>query len=312
MLEIVFNHSAYVSMMIAQDYGKGPYQDHGGIPGMMFYGAIDTENPEKAFDETELAAIREEWKKEDRRKWEEAVPLGGKKSDVFGFELFLSMGKIADVDFEAERKAFMRTFADVELEWIGKENRLNKAKADLETVCQRIAEGQEARIWYGRIADDVCGMLWLCDQIHRRNLPCDRLYFIKLPDEKLGCGDVCAEEWHKYLSLQRPLTEELVKDFAQQWRSLQAEDAALRAVINGRALSVSEDFYDALIQHELDQADDKFSQSWLIGRILDKYPIGLGDTWIRKRLDKQIAEGKLEIVEMDPDCSWIRTLRKMK
>lgn len=303
MIEIVFNHSAYVSMMIAQDYGKGPFKESGGIPGLMFYGG---EKP----TEEELESYRKKLKAEEKEKWEAAAPLGGKKSDVFGFDLIFSMGAIADACFDVDRKKIMCSFDDVEIDWV--ENRLNKTKSDLETIFQSIAEGREVRVWYGRIADDMCGLLWLCNQIHRRNLPCENLYFIKLPDEKMGCGDVRDEEWHKYLSLQRSLTEELLADYSQQWEDLQAENAALRAVINGRVLSVEEYFYDPWIQLELDKMPEEFSQAKLIGRILDKYPIGLGDTWITKRLDKQIHEGKLMIVEVDSDCSWIRTLKKIR
>ena len=35
------------------------------------------------------------------------------------------------------------------------------------------------------------------------------------------------------------------------WRKLQAENAALRAVVNGRLVSVKADFYDQFIEREM-------------------------------------------------------------
>ena len=38
----------------------------------------------------------------------------------------------------------------------------------------------------------------------------------------------------------------------------------------------------------------------MIGNVLGKYQLGIGDAWVAMRIDKMIAEGKLEIVERAP------------
>ena len=48
-------------------------------------------------------------------------------------------------------------------------------------------------------------------------------------------------------------------------------------------VSVSETLYDTFILRELDTLDDEFKESVLVGQVLGKNPLGIGDGWIALR-----------------------------
>ena len=78
------------------------------------------------------------------------------------------------------------------------------------------------------------------------------------------------------------------------------ENSPLRAVINGRLIGVPEDFYDFIIKKELPR-DKMVHISFVIGTILGKYRLGVGDYWFAKRLNRMIENGEVQMVEKAED-----------
>ena len=99
---------------------------------------------------------------------------------------------------------------------------------------------------------------------------------------------------------------------AYEWAELQKENAPLRAVINGRLQSVPENFYDDFILREIVLEKNEFREANLIGRILGKYQLGIGDGWLALRIEEMIRAGKLGIVSSAPEdeLSYQRILKK--
>jgi hypothetical protein len=75
----------------------------------------------------------------------------------------------------------------------------------------------------------------------------------------------------------------------------QEDKSILRAVVNGKVIGVPEDFYDHVIRKELPEGE--FTMGRLIGNILGKYPLGIGDWWYAKRIIRMIELGELVIVQ---------------
>ena len=90
MLEVVFNESASVSLMMAQKYGNGDYYMKGSTPGFAFYGGSEP-------TEEEIEKLKSDWMREKEEKWAKAVPLGGSKADIFCFDLLLQIGGLLDL-----------------------------------------------------------------------------------------------------------------------------------------------------------------------------------------------------------------------
>lgn len=298
MLETVFNQSASVCLMMAQRYGKGPFPKGRGVPGFMFYGG---QKP----SEEELEKMRAVWFVKEQEKWEKAVPLGGKGTDIFYFDLVLNIGGIGD-DFMEERNQVLQRFDYAEV--CEAQHHVKETTERLENFCQRVGTGEPVRIWYGRGAEDMCGMIWLCNEIVRRGLPADNIYFVKLPEEKLNTREVGESEWCQYAGLQTLMGQEEIRFYASQWEALKAANAPLRVAARDCILSATEDFYDEIIWQEIEKMDREFQQTKLIGRLLDA-GIDIRDSWLRYRLDRFLEAGRLELVAVDHEYSWNRILR---
>ncbi|MBR3785534.1 MAG: DUF1835 domain-containing protein [Firmicutes bacterium] len=299
MLEVVFNESASISLMMAQRYGKGTFPRTQGIPGFVFYG--DTKPSEE-----ELEQLRADWLAKEQEKREKAVPLGGKGTDVFCFDLLLNIGGIGD-DFLEERKHVLKRFAYLQEEAV--ERRVKDTMIRLDTFCQRVQDGEAVRLWYVRKPEDMCGMTWICYEMCRREVPLDKVNFVEFPKEKLSSGEVSEEEWSQYAALQTLMDVEEIRFCASQWEALREANAPLRVVVNGCVVSATEDFYDGLIWQEVEQQEVDFYQTKLIGRLLDQ-GIGIRDSWLSYRFDYFLEAEKLELVAVDHECPWIRILRK--
>lgn len=151
-----------------------------------------------------------------------------------------------------------------------------------------------------------------------------KIHLIKLPEweygegssilRKKGCGVLSESEWHKYISFQQDVDALFVKMCAREWKELKAENAQLRAVINGRLMSVSEDLYDRYIYQEIAEKPDEFLEARVIGSVLGKYELAISDVWIHERIEKMIGRGELQILEEAEEGMPVyrRLLRKCK
>ena len=298
MLEVVFGQNVDISLMMAQRYGEGPFPE-GRLPGFMFYGDKEPSQEEKE-------KLYSDYLTEEREKWENTEPLGGNKNDIYGFDLILDIGGIGDAFIE-ERNRVMHRFDYAEPDQA--ERRIKENLERLEAFCQRVCDGAAVRLWFGRKSEDMCGMLWLCYEMVRRDLPLDKVNFLKLPEEKLSVGELSDEEWSQYAALQTLIEPEEIQFYARQWEALREANAPLRVVANGCVLSATEDFYDGAIWQEVEKQEGDFYQTRLIGRLLDQ-GIGNRDSWFSYRFDYFLEADKLELVAVDHECSWIRILRK--
>ena len=129
-----------------------------------------------------------------------------------------------------------------------------------------------------------------------------------------GWGEVEPYHLGRMASLGKKLPTNYLRSLANRWRELQQENSPLRAVINGKLVSVSETLYDTFILRELDTLDDEFKESVLVGQVLGKNPLGIGDGWIALRVEQFIKEGLLvPITTPAPNAPiYHRMLKKIK
>lgn len=59
---------------------------------------------------------------------------------------------------------------------------------------------------------------------------------------------------------------------------------------------MSEDIYDKYIWDEIDLEDDEFIQAAVIGKVLGKYQLGIGDAFVALRMEKIIESEVLQVV----------------
>ena len=318
MIEIVFSDSACGSLKIAQRYGKGKYQS--GCIGV-FVSHADGSRPTKK----EIKDAQREAMKRERLAWESATPMGGNTADIYGFNLALSVGDISENQLGSQRQEVLEQLYSIHSIEEGRQaaqELLQRAKADLITVHDRAAAGEDLRIWYSNQPDELCGLYWFMAQLNQLKECWGQIYLVKLPEweadekgniiRKSGWGEVAPGEWHRYLALQKSAPPEFCHSCASHWMALQKENAPLRAMMNGQLVSVPETIYDSFIIREIAEESEEFQEAMIVGRVLGKYQLGIGDSWIALRIEKMIRAGELEpVTDLAEDCPiYHRRLKK--
>jgi hypothetical protein len=297
MLEVVFSDSVKGDMKVAKNYNKKN----------MLCGAIGYIGKGKKPSKKEL------------EKQYEGKALGGNSKDVACIGFNLDIGDIAGgIDSEARKNVFIKVFGSVTFEDNEIERYFNSQREDFEKLLIAARNGEPIRVWKSNTPFSACAFAFLCDAL--RNIEC-KISTISLPeywetsDNTIqSCTDwteITPGQFYRFLPLEREITDNEKRMQSSLWNDLRDENAPLRALVNGRLISVPEDFYDHIIIKNI--PDQEFVMAKLIGTILGKYPLGVGDGWYALRIKKMIADGKLEVVgDKDASHPYGKILRKVK
>lgn len=299
MLEIVFSDSAAGSLTLAMDRIR-PIDGATAV----FIAHADGRKPKKA----ECRAAQRQAETRERRCWAEAVPLEGSHKDILSFPLALSVGEIDETGIGAKREAALSLLTHTYPE-IGSEaasTLLETSRASLAALLARAGAGAPLRIWTSSQPDETCGLYWLLAQLQPIGLEGLDITLVALPEYETrpdgtvvqygGWGDVEPHQWGRLAGLGKQLPTHLAKAMAAHWNTLQTENAPLRAMLNGRLVSAPETLYDSYILHELDAAGEEFMEAIVVGKVLGKYRLGIGDAWVSLRIEQFIQSGRLEPV----------------
>lgn len=295
MLEVLFSDSAKGAMKAAKNYSKESI-----LGGAVGYIGRKPSNKEL-----------------EKRFAGEAV--GGSPKDVVCIGFHLDIGDIAnEISGEARKNTFISVFGSVNFSDNEAERFFDSQRKDFETLLAAAKSGESIRVWKSNAPFSACAYAFLCDAL--QNIAC-KLRVISLPKYWTSSDDTictCADwselvpgQFYKFLSLEREVSDMEKHLQSSLWNDLKAENAPLRALVNGRLISVPEDFYDHIIIRNI--PEQEFVMARLIGTILGNYPLGVGDGWYALRIKKLIAENKLEIVaDKDASHPYGKVLRKVK
>ena len=143
------------------------------------------------------------------------------------------------------------------------------------------------------------------------------LFFTRIVDVQLSdntmqfytsWGEIDAGKLYKFLPLEKELSSCEIQSFTSNWVELKEEKSTLRAVVNGKVIGVPADFYDHLIRKEIPEGE--FIMAHLIGKIFAKYPLGVGEWWYAKRINKMIEERELMVVQKKKEI-YSQVLKKV-
>ena len=280
MLEVVFNDSAKGGLKCAMNYH------------------------EEAWIDGPVSFIGERHSEEEIRRMYAGKAVGGNAADVVGLSFMLDIGDISGDVCGSEREMVIRKmygFAFDEREDREFRRFVESSREDLARVKKAAEAGETIRIWRGESAQDACGLRHLLWEI--RSFDCEVLE-VPLPRlsesaenevrEQADWGSVLPGQFYRFLSGSGRIPTLIRRRLAGEWAELVRENATLRAVINGQLMGVPEDFYDPLLLGNM--PDDAFHMARLLGNVLGKYDIGVGDCWYAERIRKMIASGKLSLV----------------
>ena len=200
---------------------------------------------------------------------------------------------------------------------------LKTAKKSLKELFYRANNGEPIRIWTSDTPDEACGICWIIDQLKPIGFENLDITYVKLPDFHVmpdntvviysGWGEVPPHQWGHLSRLGHKLPVNYMYALSFRWQQLKQENATLRAVVNRQLVSVPENFYDSFILRELDMQEDEFLEANVIGKVLSKYSLGIGDGWIAIRIEQFIKEGLFMVVTQAErnDPIYHRILRKI-
>lgn len=231
--------------------------------------------------------------------------LEGSSNDVLGFWMAASMGDISDPNDWLSRLQWLDhhllAYEDeyFEDDWAVKETK--HAKEEVTRLLDAANSGEPIRIWWSDDPDETCGFYWALWLLQDTDATITAVKLArpwvgqKETTEFRSYGEVPPELFSELLSLEREISSEERRFYAERWSELMAENAPLRAVINGTVLSVPEDFYDFALLKALSAEPCRVAMT--IGTALIHGPSGVSDWWYLNRLKQWIDQGEILLLE---------------
>ena len=285
MIEVMFGESEGGAMKVAKNYQKPDFNS--GAIGWIGKG------PKPA--------------KEEFDKMFDGKAVGGNASEVVCIPFLLDIGDITvpiDSDYRKNLMIDLYTITGFGDENTQKslEDAWDKYLGEIERLKNYASQGEEIRLWYGNATYSLCGFYFACNLLKEYNC---KISAIKLPhhiqlsdteiQENTSWGEIAAGKFYQYLPFEKTVSACEIRFFASSWDELKEDKSTLRAVVNGRVIGVPDDFYDHIIRKEI--PDGEFVMARLIGKILGKYPLGIGDWWYAKRINRMIELDELVVVQ---------------
>lgn len=318
MLEVVFNDSVAGAMLMA----VGHQHSVGGATAVIF--ANEDGEQDAAFSQAEIEKFQREAVERERQGWENAVPFEGKREDIINLPLAMSVGHISQAGIGTEREEAISlltgTFPDIASQVV--EEILDTARKSYDVLLKQVQNGEPIRVWASREPDTMCGLYWLMEQLRPIGFETLDVTLVELPEwekrpdgcivQYTGWGEMEPYRFGEMALLGKKLPVNLLRSLANRWLELQQENATLRAVLNGKLVSAPESLYDTFILRELEKQENEFNEARLVGQVLGKYQLGIGDAWIALRIEQFIKDGLLiPITAPEPDAPiYHRILQK--
>lgn len=340
MLEVVFSDSAAGSMALASGGPEGTIAGSVGVIGQHADGSPCTEE--------ELREYRRQLEERERRNWASALPFESRRADILCFPLALSVGEIDEEGIGQGREAALKKLMSVypTEERNAAAELLDTARESLAVLHAR-AGSEPVRVWTSQGPDERCGLAWLAAQLEPLGPEKLAVTVVELPEfirtdwapvelpdpaewpetpaavpqgdgsvvvSCTGWGEIEPHQFGRLAALARPAPMGELRALALQWRQLRRENAPLRAVLNGRLVSVPESLYDPFLWREIEAQPEEFQEAMVIGRVLGKYQLGIGDGWAALRIEELIRQGLLlPVGQPDPDAPvYHRLLRRAR
>lgn len=294
MLEVVFSDSEKGSMKVAKNYNEKN----------MMGGAI--------------GYIGKKPTKAELEKHFEGQAVGGNSQDVVNIGFSLDVGDLSgEIDGNERQNVFRKVWGRFDFDNKEQVQFFQNQRKDIEKLLSAAKSGIPIRIWKSNAPYSTCGFYFVCNIL--RNTDC-KISVVSLPEFKLisenkiveysHWGEVDAGKFYQFLPLEKQLSQIEKRIVSDYWHDLMEENAPLRAIINGKLISVPENFYDFIITKNL--PDNDFIMARFIGKLLGEYSLGISDSWYALRIDKMIEDNKLIVVEnKDPSHPYGKMLRKI-
>lgn len=228
----------------------------------------------------------------------------GDSTDICSFPILLDFGKIKEGIFSAYRKnlyteMFWEAYPALKESQDRMDDYFDGYAMQLQKLKEFLEQGKPIRIWVDRNPASQCAYHYICN-ILTEYIGKTEVFVVEMPlylelGERMvsyhswGCMD--SSELNNMLIHQRKLSDKEIMMMSMHWKKLVEEDSGLRAVINGKLVSVGANFYDDMILQYI--GDKEMTEKEITGGFLEDSDFGLNYmlvVWIVKRL---IQNGKI-------------------
>ncbi len=232
-----------------------------------------------------------------------SMRVGGNSKDVVHIGFSLDIGDISGgVDGNERQSVYRELWGRFDFDDKEQEQFFQNQCKDMERLITDAKEGTPIRIWKSNAPYSTCGFHYVCFML--RNIDC-RISVVSLPEYRQASdheiirhshwGEIHAGKLYQFLPLERELSRLEKQAVSDHWQNLMKENAPLRAIVNGKLISVPDDFYDFIISKNI--PDHDFIMARFIGSLLGEYNLGISDTWYALRIERMIEGGKLMVAE---------------
>ncbi len=301
MIDVVFRDSEKGAMRCGQRFTNN-------LSGASAIGMIGSEFGQPAQEEYDAALFEAKRKLEQDLRY--GKPLGGRLEDVGGLSFALDIGDIASPVTDASRKGLITRMlsADPWGELPDMEDSINRywdgCASDLNKLMMRASNGEPVRIWYSNAPYSLCGFYDTVYQL--KNCEC-RISTVRLPGfmqlgeqgakSAVSWNEISPGEFAHYLPLEYEIPDSVQQSMIKEWETFKQENAPLRIMLNGKLHGVEIDFYDRFIRKEV--PDGTFKVAQLIGLVLGRNQLGIGDWLIAQRIKVMIDLGELTVIQQN-------------
>ncbi len=217
------------------------------------------------------------------------------KDLISNIGFYLDIGDISGMIDGIERREVFTSIFSSDFDEQEYELFFQMQSEDLKNLIAAAKKGESIRIWKSYTAFSACGFAYVCHLL--KNINC-KISVVSLPEiiVKDGKTSISYTSWsevppmdlYSFLSYEKVLSTIEKNIYSDLWNDLKAENSPLRANVNGKLISVPENFYDHILIRNIPKG--KIIMDEYIGRIIGSYPIGVCAGWYKLRIKKQKKE----------------------
>lgn len=162
------------------------------------------------------------------------------------------------------------------------------------------------RIWtsYNQI-DAYLMFLYICNFFSNIDYDLYVLYSDEFDKECYSPACMNENELEKLLKFEHKLTKQEIKEYSNEWKQIVIDNSDMRVIKNGKAISVSFNYYDDIILNKLKELGEVKTVSLVSNLMKD---IHLYDTVFTYLIDKLIKDKKI-IITNKAERLWKSTIK---
>lgn len=158
---------------------------------------------------------------------------------------------------------------------------------DTKRVKDFLTAGEELRVWSSNMAIMECGLAHLCYSARDSK---SKIYIVRCPDDKpfdkygnTHWANINPDHCLQYTELIQELSADERNEYSELWQRLTEENSNLRIIKDGKVISVPDDYFDGMIQAEIDKGHR--THTALLGSCMNFLPEYVNYNWLCYRIE---------------------------